>query len=251
MSGCRRYKLFRDLMGQGIKPTRIDGCIDFVDQDLQLYENARASCERDELCRLRSYGDNSRRTVGKRPDRLHLNLGRRESSVCGRIYDKGLETKTTDIAGRWERLEIEWKGDRVREVAQLLYTARDNWVEELTRFIFGAVDFRQVTGQTLLKRRPRCSWWERVVAGHQEIQPSPASKSPDLMRWAQAFRSSYGRRLLEMSRAVERPVEVVVRWLLEDVKPSDNGGLLVEEFVRTYSPAPEKNHPLPRDCTGK
>lgn len=121
MSANDRMNLLRSFMELFMKPTRIDGYIDYVDQGKVLYTNAKASCEIDELCRMRSYGDNSRRTVGKRPDRLHLNLGRRDSSVCGRIYDKGLETKSTTFAGQWERLEIEWKGNRVQEVARQLY----------------------------------------------------------------------------------------------------------------------------------
>lgn len=234
MNGDARIRLFRSLMDLGMKPTRIDGCIDFVDQGRRLYENARASCERDELCKLRSYGDNSRRTVGQRPDRLHLNLARRDSSVCGRIYDKGLETKTTQTAGRWERLEIEWKGDRVQEVGQQLYSAGEEWAAMLTALVFGAVDFRQVNGQTKLDRRPRCGWWERVVARHDEVETSPAAKSPDLPRWSQAFRVTYGRRLLEMGVAAGRPVEDVVTWLLAGLEPSDNGGALISEFVCVY-----------------
>jgi len=243
MNGDSRMRLFRALMDLGMKPTRIDGCIDFVDQGHELYANARASCEHDELCRLRSYGDNSRRTVGQRPDRLHLNLGRRDSPVCGRIYDKGLETKTTQTAGRWERLEIEWKGDRVQEVGQRLYSAGEEWAAMLTALVFGAVDFRKDTGQTKLDRRPRCDWWERVVARHGEVVTSPASKSPDLDRWAEALRITYGRRLLEMATAVSRPVEEVVAWFLAGLEPSDNGGLLVKEFVQAYSATPEKGHP--------
>lgn len=234
MDGERRIKIFRTLMGMGMKPTRIDAFIDFVDKGLDLYENAKASCERDELCRMRSYGDNSRRSVGKSPDRLHLNLGRRDSPVCGRIYDKGLETKTTKTAGRWERLEIEWKGDRVVEFAQRLYYARDEWEAFLTSFVLGAVDFREVNGQSKLSRRPRCDWWERVLNGHEEMRAAPALKSPDLIRWADAFRNSYGRRLVEMANAIDRPVELVVRWLLNDLDASDNGGQLVSDFVLAY-----------------
>ena len=234
MTGDHRVMLFRALMELGMRPTRIDGCIDFVDQGHELYANARASCERDELCSLRSYGDNSRRTVGQRPDRLHLNLGRRDSPVCGRIYDKGLETKTTDTAGRWERLEIEWKGARVQEVGQRLYSAGEEWAAMLTALVFGAVDFREVTGQTKLDRRPRCDWWARAVAQHGEVLTSPASKSPDLARWVEAFRVTYGRRILEFAAAIGRPSEEVFAWLTGGLEPSDNGGLLVKEFVRVY-----------------
>ncbi len=237
MNGDERAELFRAIGRMGMKPTRIDGCIDFVDQGQELYVNARASCERDELCRLRSYGDNSRRTVGQRPDRLHLNLGRRDSPVCGRIYDKGLETKTTETAGRWERLEIEWKGDRVQEVGRQLYGADAEWAAMLTALVFGAVDFREVTGQTKLDRRPRCQWWEGVVARHDEVVTSPASKSPDLARWIEAFRVTYGRRIMEFAAAVRRPSEEVFEWLVYGLQPSDNGGLLVKEFTRVYGAA--------------
>ena len=235
MSGDDRMMLFRALMEFYMKPTRIDGCIDYVDQEQELYTNARASCENDELCRMRSYGDNSRRSVGQRPDRLHLNLGRRDSPVCGRIYDKGLETKTTATAGRWERLEIEWKGDRVQEVGRQLYSAGTEWAAMLTSLIFGAMDFRRVTGQTKLDRRPRCKWWDRVIENHGEVRTSPSSKSPDLARWAEAFRVTYGRRILEFAIAVGRPGEEVFAWLVGGLEASDNGGQLAKEFVRAYS----------------
>lgn len=235
MNGNHRMDLFRTLITLGMKPTRIDGCIDFVDQSHELYINAKASCESDMLCRMRSYGDNSRRTVGQQPDRLHLNFGRRDSHVCGRIYDKGLETKTTKAAGRWERLEIEWKGDRVKEVAQQLYTAGEEWAAMLTGLVFGAVDFREVTGQSKLDRRPRCTWWERVVAQNGEVVTSPASKSHDLARWIEAFRVTYGRRIKEFSVEVGRPSEEIFAWLVTGLLPSTNGGELVREFQHAFS----------------
>jgi len=244
MSGDDRMMLLRTFMEFYMKPTRIDGYIDYVDQGHELYTNAQASCENDELCRMRSYGDNSRRTVGKRPDRLHLNLGRRDSPVCGRIYDKGLETKTTSTAGLWERLEIEWKSDRVQEVARQLYSAGEEWATMLTSLIFGAVDFRRVTGQTKLERRPRCEWWDRAIARHGEVVTSPASKSPDLERWAEAFRVSYGRRIKELAAAVGRPSEEVFKWLAGGLEPSDNGGQLVKEFRRVYLSTSSKTSPL-------
>ncbi|MEQ9454555.1 MAG: replication initiation factor domain-containing protein [Phycisphaeraceae bacterium] len=247
MTGDDRMKLLRALMDSGMKVTRIDGCIDFVDQGHELYANAKASCERDELCRLRSYGDNSRRTVGQRPDRLHLNLGRRDSPVCGRIYDKGLETKTTEMAGCWERLEIEWKGDRVQEVGQWLYHAGQEWAAMLTALVFGAVDFREVTGQTKLDRRPRCKWWECVVAKNDEVVTSPASKSPDLARWIEAFRVTYGRRVKEFAAAVGRPSEEVFVWLTGCLEPSDNGGQLVREFERAFCTTPGRHVMSPSD----
>ncbi|MGP1346817.1 MAG: replication initiation factor domain-containing protein [Phycisphaerales bacterium] len=260
MNGDDRMKLFRALMELGMKPTRIDGCIDFVDQGYEIYTNARESCDRDELCRCRTYGDNSRRTVGQRPNRLHLNLGRRESPVCGRIYDKGLETKTTETAGRWERLEIEWKGDRAPQVGLTLYDSLHDrprecvfdwgdgsppeivrhqdlgqgWADTLAALVFGAVDFRKVTGQSKLDRRPRSEWWERVVARHEEVLTSPAQKSPDLARWVEAFRVNFGRRVLEFAAAVDRPGEEVFVWLVGGLEPSDNGGQLVREFTREY-----------------
>ena len=237
MRGEDRMTLFGALIERGMKPTRIDGCIDLVDQGHELYHNARASCERDELCKMRSYGDNSRRTVGQRPDRLHLNLGRRDSPVCGRIYDKGLETKTTETAGRWERLEIEWKGDRVQEVGQRLYHAGSEWVSILTALVFGAMDFREVTGQTKLDRRPRCEWWKRVVARHSEVVTSPASKSPDLERWGHALGKSYGRRILEFAVAAGDPPGKIFEWFVAHLKPSDSGGESVNEFLRAYRSA--------------
>lgn len=108
----------------------------------------------------------------------------------------------------------------------------------LTALVFGAVDFRKVTGQTKLDRRPRCEWWQCVVARHDELVTSPASKSPDLARWSESFQVTCGRRLLEMATVVSRPVEEVVAWFLAGLEPSNNGGQLVQEFARAYRPTP-------------
>lgn len=124
----------------------------------------------------------------------------------------------------------------MQEVGHRLYDAGEEWATMLTALIFGAVDFREVTGQTKLDRRPRCEWWERVVAQHDEVVTSPASKSPDLARWVESFRVTYGRRIMELAAAAGRPNEEVFAWLVSDLEPSDNGGLLVREFVRSFSP---------------
>ncbi len=233
MSGGERIRLFRCLMDKGIAPTRLDGAIDFVDQALDICGHAEASCRSGELCRVRRWSPNNEYESNGIPTRLLLKLGSRESPVCGRIYDKGLEQRAAGL-GRWERVEIEWKDDRAATVAHELYHAANKWPATLASLVFGAIDFRESNGRSELARRPRVAWWERVIAGHKTVAVSPAMEAKTFERWHEGLVRSYGRRLLEMADAVGKPVGELVTMLLAGVTPSDNGGALVTEFVPAY-----------------
>lgn len=238
MGGDDRMTLFRTLMEKGLKPTRIDGAIDFIDQYLDVCENAEASCRRREHCLLRKWSPNNEYEADGTPTRLLLKLGSRESAVCGRIYDKGLEQKAA-AAGRWERLEVEWKDDRAITIGQQLYSAvcEGEWSSKLASLIFGAVDFRDQNGRSELSRRPRVGWWKRVIAGHRIVTVAAARKPKILERWRRGHVHSYGRTLLAMAEEVGEPVGEVVTWLLKGEKPSETISPVVAEFAREYTRA--------------
>ncbi len=243
LSGDDRMMLFRRLIEKGIKPTRIDGAIDFIDQRLEVCQNAETSCRRMELCMLRKWSPNNEYEADGTPTRLLLKLGSRESAVCGRIYDKGLEQKAAAI-GRWERLEIEWKDERAISIAQKLYSAgcSGDWSSKLVALIFGAVDFREKNGRSELARRPRLAWWERVIGGHETVAVSPAMDPKTHERWRGGLVQSYGRTLLAMANAVGRPVGDILDWHLRGEKPNDKVSPVVAEFARAYREDIARDH---------
>ena len=233
MSGHARVELLRLFMEMGLRPRRIDGAVDFVDQGLNLYENALASCEREEHCRFQRWAISTACGASNTPTRLMISMGARDSPMYGRIYDKGLEQRVAE-RGRWERMEIEWKGNKVDEVARTLCDAGDTWPDVLASLIFGAIDFRKVNGRPELGRRPRVAWWEQAMSGSDGIRVQVATEPKTFESWHDGFVRSYGRRLLELAEAVDRPLNEIVDFLLGGALPSNAGGPVVDQFVTTF-----------------
>jgi hypothetical protein len=61
-----------------------------------------------------------------------LYLGKRSSEQFGRIYDKGSESGLKEYEGA-VRYEVEFKGSRAQQVADLLYLAREEFLEVSVR----------------------------------------------------------------------------------------------------------------------
>lgn len=230
MGGDDRVALLDEIMWEGFKPTRIDGAIDYVGQGGRLWEDAKASCERGELCILRSYGGNDRFTASGVVTRRHLSLGSRESPVCARIYDKGLEQSASATPGHWERLEVEWKADRAVTVAQAVARSVASSREALAARILGAIDFRVVSERSELSRRARCRWWARLVAATPAIRVAAERHEDTLGSWIEGFRASYGHALLGYTAELEIEPAPLVVMLLRGVVPRHNPPRLVEEL---------------------
>lgn len=230
MEGDDRVALLDQIMWEGFKPTRIDGAIDYVGQGGRLWENAKASCERGELCILRSYGGNDRFTASGVVTRRHLSLGSRESPVCARIYDKGLEQSASATPGHWERLEVEWKADRALTVAQAVARSVANSREALAARILGAIDFRVVSGRSELSRRARCTWWSRLVDAASAIRVAAARNESTLDTWIQGFRSSYAPTILAFAEAAAVEPSTVLDLLLRGISPRRDANRLVVQF---------------------
>ena len=218
MTGADRIELLWSLLELGMKPTRIDGALDYIGMELGICDAAKASCERGELCILRKYSPNNEYTAQGIPTRLLLKLGSRESAVCARIYDKGLEQGLAP-AGYHERIEIEWKSDRAPQVASAILREDQDWPDSLVSLILGAVEFREVNGRTELTRRPFSRWWADLIEGNRLARIAPVSKDDSFERWHTWFRSVCGPRLLELAHAVDGSVSEVVEWLLRGVRP--------------------------------
>ncbi len=233
LDGVARLELLSGLMDQGLKPTRLDGAVDWIGQDVNLCQRATDSCTRGELCIMRKYRLNDELTAQGYPTRRHLSLGSRESPVCARMYDKGLEQSVAPV-GYWERFEVEWKADRAPEVAHLLRETGDDWPKQLIDLVIGAVEFREANGRSELKRRPLAAWWEWLTDGLCGVRISTAQDDPSFSRWYQWFRKSVGPRLLELAETAQVPVADVVQWLLGGVKAGSSGGPIPAQFREAY-----------------
>ena len=233
LGGAEQVNLLKQLMYFGLKPTRLDGAIDWIGQSVNLWECATDSCKRGELCIMRKYGSNDGFTAQGYPTRRHLSLGSRESPVCARVYDKGLEQGAAPV-GYWERLEVEWKSDRAPEVARVLLESGDNWPDQLFSLVLGALDFREDNGRSELARRPVVAWWSRLIEEHETVRIAPAQKDESFERWQAWVRRACAPRILEMAAAVGEPVASVFEWLIRDAHPRKGGGVLLEQFKRAF-----------------
>lgn len=230
MSGDDRTQLLSDLIELGLKPTRIDGALDLVELDRDLYGHALASCQAGELCHLRRYSFDPEYYSGGSPTRLMLKLGKRDSPVCARIYDKGLEQGLV-LPRIWERLEVEWKKDKAPAITERIVKAGSAWSSVLASLIVGAIDFRQCNGRSELKRRPRSDWWANLI---ENIQPVKAKATPTegtFNAWLTGFQTSYGRRIVQLASSCGMTVGAFVEVLLSMVNPAEGKPALVRECV--------------------
>lgn len=207
------------IMMNGFHCSRIDLAVDHVGMGLDLHQNAHNSCKAGELCKIRTYADDSEFKADGTPQRYLLKLGKRESSVCARIYDKGLETKTLP-PGQWERLEVEFKEDRAAEICLTLVNAGERLPEALWRYVIGALDFRMVNGRSELKRRPRADWWDQYVGQAHPLVTKPIKKESSFATWCGWFRTSVGPRLLQLSSILGMQPQELFEQLIYDLDPA-------------------------------
>lgn len=187
-----------DLLKRGFHCTRIDLAVDHVELNINLHQHALASCNAGELCKLRTYSDDSEFKADGTPLRYLLKLGKRTSPICARIYDKGLETKTLP-AGRWERFEVEFKDDRANEVCMALADAGDKLHELLWGYVIGAVEFRVVNGRSELNRRPWVEWWSEYKGQAAPLECQPQHPGSSFDSWCAWYRSSVAPRLIQLA----------------------------------------------------
>jgi len=227
-------QLLFDIASHGCKATRLDVAIDYVGQDVRLYHRALESCEAGELCRLRSYEPAYAKNVAGIVEKRLLKLGKRESAVCVRIYDKGLEQKVLP-EGCWERYEVEFKGDHATQLLHALAQSREAWLPLAASYAAGACDFRERNGRRELARRPRVKWWDQMVSSLNPSRTKPQAKGRTFERWRAGFRNSYAPRILQMSGEVGVTAGELVRWLTEGVTPDSRDDLVLKEFCSAWS----------------
>lgn len=204
----------------GFYATRLDTAIDFVGQERRLHYRTVESCRLGELCRIRRYADDSEYTATGEPTRLLLKLGKRGSPVCGRVYDKGLQTKSAP-AGVWERIEIEFKKDRAGTLAEMLLAPGVDWAPLLTNAVLGSVDFRVRNGRSEIARRPRAPWWADLLAGSDPKPIKPMSRGSDFNSWWEWSRGSFARRFLQVCGILQIPPEILILDLVRGLRPAE------------------------------
>jgi DNA relaxase NicK len=194
--GAERVELMRKLRAMGFKPTRLDLAIDWRGVGIQLIEGMRGACESGELCGARRWKPH-REFSGRRVVGDGLSIGVRGGDGSGRYvraYDKGLETGT-EREGGWVRLELELADDCACQAAEVVCEA-GQWEAAAVELVLGAVDFREVTGDKHLAKRPRAAWWAAVLDGVEGVRVVASRSASKLQTWA-----------AWMKRAVARPLQ--------------------------------------------
>ncbi len=212
-------QLVEQIYCRGFHATRLDLAVDWVGQDVDLYNHALASCQASELCKLRSFRLGSEYTREQEAKGLLLYLGKRSSPVYIRIYDKGLETGSAP-AGVWERFEVELKEDRATTVMMAFLDAGDQWVDELWARMIGAVDFRVNNGRTELHRRPRVAWWGSLIGRATPKPTKPMPKESSFDHWCDWFRTAAGKRLLQLANTLGLSPNDFFEYLIANLEPA-------------------------------
>lgn len=194
--------VIHEIFAHGFHATRIDLAVDWVGQYVNLYEHALASCESSELCKTKTYQVGSEYNTEQVAKKLLLYLGKRTSSMCARIYDKGLETGLAPQRW-WERFEVEFKEDRAQTVALALMKEPDRWHEVLWERLVGAIDFRVKNGRSELHRRTQSKWWAELIGKTTPIPTPPMNQNSDYMKWLGWFQTTVGPRVLQFAKIFE------------------------------------------------
>lgn len=162
-----RIDWLRELVGLGLKGTRLDLAADFFRDGggpaVDLVERVASSCAAGQLCGARRwkahFGDRGLQGVemGRR--------GREGSGRFVRVYDKGLEQGGD--RGDWQRFEAEFTGSVAEAVIARLLAA-ECWVTEFQSLTFGSIDFRERGRDRHLSARPRVAWWSQFI---EKVRP--------------------------------------------------------------------------------
>ena len=253
-----RVLLLNDLSWQGMRATRIDVAVDFIGEDVDVITCTRSACFAGELCQAKRWEPHEGFSGGQR-DKYGVSLGSRGKSGSGRyvrVYDKGLETGEKP-EGRWHRWEAEFTGDCAAEVQHQLvahveqladggFRIAPGWEQTAAGVAFGAVDFREVNGQTSFARRPRSSWWAELVGTVKRIVVKATPKASRLITYARWMRQQVLPSLKAMGDAVGLPWSQIADMVAGDFKVSNSArrSPVVYEFCRMFDfPLPKSSIP--------
>jgi hypothetical protein len=156
--------LIVDALGQNAAFTRFDAALDTTEVAFEAIVAADTDGQLVTPAKSVSLLVNRRGAGGT------LSIGRRESRRYVRIYDKAAEQKLDGQT--WVRIEVELKA----EYAHRAVTAVIGDGVDLMSLIVGAVDFREVTADTNVSRRPRLSWWAALVEDAERLTMTVTDK---------------------------------------------------------------------------
>jgi DNA relaxase NicK len=235
MTMPERVAVIRELQEWGAHATRLDVCADFFNQSFRLVHRVLRAEKRGELCRTRTIDPRMPRSLGVFTGKT-VYLGKRGkegSGRFGRFYDKGLQTGTMPV-GTWERFEVEFNKATAAYVAAQIAQAVDP-IEACRSVLFGAFDFRKNTGRAHLKDRPRCVWWERVIASTGTIHFTPKRPAANVTRYAKHFARCYTRTLRAISHKTGLSLASIVDALSGETHPKKiKHGSVEEQFIRWH-----------------
>jgi len=227
--------------------TRLDLAVDYRGERVRIIEEATASADRGELCRCRVH----KPVVEKRDNEVTaygLNLGRRGKAGSGRYvrtYDKGLETGECP-RGQWVRWEAELS-KKVADSAVRRVLAADDPAREIRAIALGCVDFRMVTGDAHLDRRPRARWFLDLVQDARPVRVAAVRPAPSADRRQQWLRRCVYRSLQAMAANTGTSIETVLQDVCGDLGPhpdpqGDAAAMqyAVEVAPRSASPRPSE-----------
>lgn len=179
--------ILRELSKMGWKATRLDIALDFHDgAGRDLIARMHRSCQDGELCGARRY-QHIWEMGQDGPTGHGLNIGARGKLGSGRYlrtYDKGLEQRSAGL-GDWVRMEVEFSDDCAAQAAVTLAQASKP-DRVMVGLVLGTVDFRLVTGDQHVADRPRCEWWQALIAGaalHRPVAVRAKSTAAGYIRW--------------------------------------------------------------------
>jgi DNA relaxase NicK len=224
--GADRVELMRQLRLMGFKPTRLDLAIDWRGVGIQLIEAMRRACEAGELCGARRWKPH-REFSGRRVVGDGVSVGKRGGDGSGRYlraYDKGLETGTVSEGG-WVRVELELADDCAAQAADVLCEA-GQWEAAAVELVLGAVDFREVTGDKHLAKRPRAAWWAAVLDGVEGVRVVASRSAAKLQTYAAWLKRAVFRPLQSHADELGMSLREVVCFMVgEHVEPSRASGM--------------------------
>jgi len=230
--------LLRQLVVFG-KCTRIDTYVDFRRLDgtpIPLIEELVESCNRNEVCHAKirtiivEYNDDG--TLGN-----GITIGRRGKKGSGRflrVYDKGLE-KESSQKGQWIRWEVEFTSGKADSIADKLVSTND-FLNTITEYTLGTVDFRENTGSRELARRPRANWWHELLGSVEPKVMRSVAKSPNFVRYVDWVRTSLAPVIKAMANESGHTIDQVFHNLWGFVPPHRNGEkhAYVAEYLMNY-----------------
>jgi len=210
---------------------RIDLALDYTsgdDEGVQTFlDEAIAACKAGALVSPRSFLPIEPYTNKLERKGLTLYLGSVKSELMVRIYDKGQETGEKD-AGRWIRLEAQFKDSKADAVTQeLLRTTADNSAQAVMGLALGAVEFDNAGCSDALRatgseteQSDHTAWLRAIAEGVELIKVRTVRARSTFEGWRDNFIRTNGRRIREMAYLAGISPDQVVAQLVADLKPS-------------------------------